>query len=162
LGAATADAAYGAVAAFGLTAISSFFVGQKFWLGLLGGLFLCYLGVRTFLRHPAEQPDASQRAGLSAAYFSSFALTLTNPTTILSFVALFAGIGLWSSSDYFAASALVAGVFLGSAAWWLLLSTSVAMFRSRLDAAWLKMVNRLSGCVIFAFGIFSLFTVRHR
>src|SRR6476620_5951210 len=54
-GAATADAAYGCVAAFGLTTVSNFLVGQRFWLGLLGGVFLCYLGVRTFVSRPPEQ-----------------------------------------------------------------------------------------------------------
>src|SRR5688572_6978734 len=90
LGAATADAAYGCVAAFGLTAISDFLVGQKFWLGLLGGIFLCYLGVRTFFTKPAPGMESRLQAvsGLGSAYVSTLFLTLTNPMTILSFVAV--------------------------------------------------------------------------
>jgi threonine/homoserine/homoserine lactone efflux protein len=158
LGAATADAAYGCVAGFGLTAISGFLIGQKIWLGLLGGLFLCYLGIRTFMGNPAQGAAESRASGLLSAYLSTLFLTLTNPMTILSFMAVFAGLGLVTSSDYFAASALVGGVFVGSALWWLLLSSSVALLESRLDSDWMRVVNRLSGLVILVFGIYSLST----
>jgi threonine/homoserine/homoserine lactone efflux protein len=100
LGAATADAAYGCVAAFALTAVSSFLVGHKSWLGLLGGLFLCCLGVRTFISSPASRVAEDRGGGLFSAYLSTLFLTLTNPMTILSFVALFAGFGLGASPDY--------------------------------------------------------------
>ena len=88
LGAASADAIYGAVAAFGLTAISSLLVQQRFLLGLLGGLFLCYLGIRTFLAKPASDAATAPRAGALMAYGSTLVLTLTNPMTILSFAAI--------------------------------------------------------------------------
>jgi len=158
LGAATADAAYGLVAAFGLTAVSDFLVGQRFWLGLLGGAFLCYLGARTFAQKPAEQAAEARGDSLLAAYASTFLLTLTNPMTILSFVAVFAGFGLGSSPDYLAATTLVIGVFAGSALWWLLLSGGVGLFRSRIGPAWMQAVNRLSGAVIFGFGVYALVT----
>src|SRR5271155_5027941 len=93
LGAATADAAYGCVAGFGLTVISSFLVGHRFWLGLLGGLFLCYLGIRTFMSKPSGKAAEVRGSGLFSAYLSTFFLTMTNPMTILSFVAVFAGFG---------------------------------------------------------------------
>ena len=86
------------------------------------------------------------------------ALTLTNPMTILSFVAVFAGFGLGSSPDYLAAGVLVTGVFIGSALWWLLLSGGVGLFQSRVDSGWMQLVNRSSGCIIFAFWIYSLST----
>jgi threonine/homoserine/homoserine lactone efflux protein len=156
LGAATADAAYGCVAGFGLTAISSFFVSQKFWLGFLGGLFLCYLGIRTFISRPAEQAAEVRRVGLLSAYLSTLFLTLTNPMTILSFAAVFAGLGLGASPDYFTASFLVTGVFLGSAFWWLLLSTCVGLFRSRINSGGMAAINRASGIVIFGFGLYAL------
>jgi|ERR1022692_1040761 threonine/homoserine/homoserine lactone efflux protein len=162
LGAATADAAYGSVASFGLTAVSSFLIGQRFWLGLLGGLFLCYLGVRTFLSPPAERPAEIRSGGLLSAYLSTLILTLANPMTILSFLAVFAGFGLGTSPDYLAASALVAGVFIGSALWWLLLSSGVAIFRSRVGFRWMQVANRLSGGLIFAFGLYSLATLLFR
>jgi len=158
LGAATADAIYGFIAAFGLTAISSALVGQRFWLGLLGGLFLLYLGGRTLLAKPAEQSAASTRAGLAGAYLSTLALTLTNPMTILSFVAIFAGLGLASQTDYGAAGVLVLGVFFGSALWWLGLSGVVGWLRARFNSQTLIWVNRLSGLVILAFGMVALWS----
>jgi threonine/homoserine/homoserine lactone efflux protein len=158
LGAATADAIYGCVAAFGLTAISSALVGHRSWLGFLGGLFLCYLGVRTFTSSAAARVAESQGRGLLSAYLSTFFLTLTNPMTILSFVAVFAGFGLGSSPNYLAAGVLVTGVFIGSALWWLLLSSGVGPFQSRVGSGWMQAINRLSGCIIFTFGIYSLLT----
>jgi threonine/homoserine/homoserine lactone efflux protein len=158
LGAATADALYGCVAGFGLTAISSFLVGQKVWLGFLGGLFLCYLGVRTFITKPAEKPAELAGTGLLSAYLSTFFLTVTNPMTILSFVAVFAGFGLGASTDYLSATTLVTGVFIGSGLWWLMLSSGVAMFRARVNSSWMSAVNRVSGGIMLAFGLYSLAT----
>lgn len=158
MGAATADAAYGCIAAFGLTAVSGALVGARLWLGLLGGLFLCFLGLRTFLSAPAARGAETLGRGLLAAYLSTFFLTFTNPMTILSFVAVFAGLGLLASPNYLAASILVAGVFVGSALWWLLLSSGVSLLQSRVGAGWMRAANRLSGCIMFAFGIYSLGT----
>ncbi len=156
LGAATADAAYGCVAGFGLTAVSGFLVGQRFWLGLLGGLFLCYLGTRTFFTKAAQNEATLGANQVLPAYFSTLLLTLTNPMTIVSFLAVFAGLGLGASSDCRAAGALVVGVFFGSALWWLLLSSAVAFFRSRVNSGWMTAINKMSGLVIFAFGLYSV------
>ena len=114
LGAATADALYGCIAGFGLAAVSRFLVEQRFWLGLLGGLFLCYLGVRTFFTKPAENPNGSRSQGLLGAYLSTFLLTVTNPMTILSFVGIFAGLGFGNLDGASAGALLVIGVFLGA------------------------------------------------
>jgi len=155
LGAATADAAYGCVAAFGITAISSFLVLHQALLGLIGGAFLCYLGVHTFLSRPAQDaPVAGSR--FIAVYGSTLLLTLANPATILSFAAVFCAFGLGSSADYMAACALVLGVFMGSALWWLVLSGGVGLLRSRVNATWMRAVNRASGCVLFSFGLYAL------
>jgi threonine/homoserine/homoserine lactone efflux protein len=160
LGAATADATYGAVAGFGLTAITSLLVGQQRGLQLVGGLFLCYLGVRTFLAAPATQAAPVGGRGLTAAYLSTLLLTLTNPATILSFVAIFAGLGVAATDgDYAAALTMVAGVFLGSAAWWLLLSGSVSRLRGAVTAARLRWVNRASGALLATAGLLSLASV---
>src|SRR6185503_6615601 len=100
LGAASADAAYGCIAGFGLTAISNFLTGQQFWLALFGGAFLCYLGIHTFISKPPPQAATVREDGLFSAYFSTLLLTLTNPATILSFMAVFAGFGLAASPNY--------------------------------------------------------------
>src|SRR5688572_21388344 len=120
LGAAAADGLYGAIAAFGLTAISDLLVRQEIWLSLVGGLFLCYLGIKTLVTMPAERPAATKAGSSATAFISTLILTLTNPMTILSFVAVFAGLGLSAGAGSYASAALmVSGVFIGSAIWWL-------------------------------------------
>lgn len=157
LGAATADAIYGCIAGFGLTFVSSFLISQQAWVRLVGGAFLCYLGLRTLLRRPAEQAASVAGRGLIGAYASTFLVTLTNPLTILSFAAIFAGLGVASSEgNYVSAAILVLGVFTGSALWWLLLSGGVGLFRARFTPRSLLWVNRVSGAVIIGFGLFAL------
>jgi threonine/homoserine/homoserine lactone efflux protein len=160
LGAATADAFYGCVAGLGLTWLSSFLLDQRQWFSLIGGLFLCYVGMRTFVSRPASQAATTQSGNLATAYLTTLMLTLTNPVTILSFIAIFAGLGLATAGgDYRSAVLLVLGVFLGSTAWWLLLSGGVSLVRDRFNAAALRWVNRVAGVVIGAFGIYALTTL---
>lgn len=160
LGAATADAIYGSIAGFGLTFISNFLISQQVWLRLIGGGFLCYLGLKTFLASPSKQAVSTNGNGLISAYVSTFFLTLTNPITILSFAAIFAGLGVGSASrNYFSAGVLVVGVFIGSALWWLLLSSGVGLFGEKLNVTGLRWVNRISGMVIIIFGIVALLSL---
>ncbi|MBI5771280.1 MAG: LysE family transporter [Verrucomicrobia bacterium] len=154
LGAATADALYGVLAALGLTAITHILLAYQPWLQFGGGAFLLYLGLAT-LRAPAPAPAASTPAAphLLAAYGSTLILTLANPLTILSFLGIFAGLGVGAAtSSAFAAGWLVVGVFLGSVAWWLFLSTAAGCLGRRLDRGGLRIVNLLSGFVIAAIG----------
>lgn len=157
LGAATADMLYGAVAAFGLTVVSDLLIGQADWLRLVGGAFLLYLGIRTFLSKPAERAAQASRSGLFGSYLSTFFLTVTNPMTILSFAAIFAGLRLGETGgDYFSAAMMVLGVFLGSASWWLGLSFGVGLLREKFTPARLAWANRISGMMIMAFGAAAL------
>jgi threonine/homoserine/homoserine lactone efflux protein len=163
LGAATADACYGMIAAFGLRAVTGVLLAAQWWLSLAGGLFLCYLGARTALARPAEASAGSNAAAsLRGAYLSTLLLTLANPATILSFVAVFAGLGLVGGAGYEAATALVAGVFLGSALWWLLLSSVTSVLGQRLDVRWLRRVNWLSAATLVGFGLYALAGLRSR
>jgi threonine/homoserine/homoserine lactone efflux protein len=160
MGAASADMFYGAVAAFGLTAVQDLLIGQSSWLRITGGIFLLYLGVRTFLSKPAEEAARSSRGGLLGAYLSTFLLTITNPITILSFIAIFAGLRLGDTNgDYFSASLMVLGVVLGSAAWWLTLSFVVGLLRDRFTIRWRTWVNRIAGLIIFGFGL-AIFAIK--
>ena len=153
LGAATADALYGCVAGFGLTVISSFLVDQRFWIQLVGGVFLLALGIRTLRSAPAERPAAASGTGLVASYASTLFLTLTNPMTILSFAGIFAALGVAETGgDLLAAAGLVLGVFIGSAGWWLLLSGGVGLMRERLSGGILRWTNRASGAILVIFG----------
>jgi threonine/homoserine/homoserine lactone efflux protein len=161
LGAATADAIYGFIAGFGLTYVSNILVGYQSWIRLVGGLFLLYLGLRTFVARPAQTPDHVEGAGLPRDYASTFFLTLTNPMTIISFAAVFAGLGIGGSTgDYGSATLLVLGVFGGSAAWWLILSGVVSLFRSRFSQRALGFVNRAAGILILGFGALAILSLR--
>ena len=159
LGAATADGVYGCVAGFGLTFVSNTLIGQQLWFRLIGGAFLCYLGLKTLLARPVEEAAPAGSNSLIGAYASTFFLTLTNPMTILSFAAIFAGLG-GAGEKYISAIVLVLGVFIGSALWWLTLSTGVSTFRTKFTPHGLRWVNRISGLVIAAFGLLALLGLR--
>lgn len=157
LGAATADACYGCVAGFGLTFISSLLINQKVWLQLVGGIFLCVLGLRYGMKPPEETTAASESRGHLFAYVSAFLLTLTNPMTILSFAAIFAGLGIAGASNgYVSSITLVAGVFAGSSLWWVVLTSSVHHLKKRLSPGMHRWINRASGGVLLLFGAWSL------
>jgi len=161
LGAATADAIYGFIAGFGLTFVSNFLIRQQVWLRIIGGGFLCFLGIRTFLSKPAEHAASARGNGLVGSYVSTFFLTITNPMTILSFAAIFAGLGVGGASgSYVSAAVLVLGVFIGSALWWFILSSGVSVFRTRFNPHRLWWVNRISGIIITGFGLIALLSLR--
>jgi threonine/homoserine/homoserine lactone efflux protein len=154
LGAACADMVYGGIAAFGIRAVSEFLLNQQVWIRTVGGLFLIYLGIRTIISVPSEREMPSSQRGLLGVFLSTFLLTLTNPMTILSFGAMFAGFGLLNEGVSYSVSGLIVlGVFLGSGLWWFLLSGGVNLLRTRFSVSLLKWVNRLSGGVITTFGV---------
>ncbi len=157
LGAATADAVYGCVAVLGLTIVSNSLVQQQAWIRLIGGLFLCILGIKLFLAKPAKRGPLASRSGLAGAYASTFFLTLTNPMTILFFAAIIAGLSPADATENtMSAGTVVMGVFIGSSLWWLILSGSVGAFRERLDLQRMQWVNRISGAIIAGFGLSAL------
>ena len=157
LGAATADAMYGSIAGFGLTIITAFLVSQQGWIHLIGGLFLVYLGIRTVFTKPAERAARAEANNFFGAYVSTLLLTLTNPQTILSFAAIFAGLGVGGGKNSILSAILVVGgVFLGSTLWWVLLTRGVSLLRGKFTPLWFLWVNRISGGVIALFGIFAL------
>ena len=158
LGVATADATYGAVAAFGLTAVTDVLVDWRRALALIGGAFLLWLAWRTIRTVPGQVATTAARPGrrgLAGAYLSIVGLTLTNPMTILSFAALFVGLGI-TAGDGPGAGLLTLGVFAGSAAWWVGLVAVVGLLRTRLTTWWLRRINVLSGLLIGAFAIVAL------
>lgn len=155
LGAAAADALYGAVGAFGVSWLIDAMVGARVPLGLGGGAFLLWLAWRTWRSRPAEKAaQAGGGAGLLACFAGTFALTLSNPATIFSFIAVFGTLGarLHSGSPW----TMVAGVLAGSALWWLLLSAGVGRLRSRFDARARLWVNRGSALLLAGFALWQL------
>ena len=156
LGVATADATYGGIAAFGLSAITDLLVGGGRLLGLVGGVFLLWLAWRTARSDPGTAATVTERrGGLPGAYLSILGLTMTNPMTILSFGALFAGLGV-TGDDAMESALITLGVFLGSGAWWVLLTTVVGALRARVTPRWLRVINVVSGVVIGAFAILAI------
>jgi threonine/homoserine/homoserine lactone efflux protein len=151
MGIAVADGLYGAVAAFGLTAVSGLLLRHAFWIGLAGGAFLVYLGVKTLLAVPAAQGELAKPASLAQAFASTLGLTLANPPTLLAFAAIFAGLGLAANADYGDAALVTLGVFLGSAAWWVVLAASAGALRARLGPRLLRAINVVSGTTILGF-----------
>jgi threonine/homoserine/homoserine lactone efflux protein len=160
LGVATADGTYGAIAAFGLGAITQVLVDARPILGLVGGVFLLWLAWTTARAEPHDPAAVapSRRGGLAGAYLSILGLTMTNPMTILSFGALFAGLGV-TSGDTAGAALITLGVFLGSSAWWVLLTAVVAALRSRVTTTWIRRINVASGIAIWVFAMISIASV---
>jgi threonine/homoserine/homoserine lactone efflux protein len=160
LGIATADAVYGSIAAFGLTLITNFLVNQQGWVRLIGGLFLIYLGLKTVITKPAERAATAKANSYFGAYASTLLLTLTNPLTILSFAAIFAGIGVGGANkSSISASTVVLGVFVGSTLWWCILTGGISLLRRKFTPRWLLWINRISGIVLILFGVFALISL---
>jgi threonine/homoserine/homoserine lactone efflux protein len=158
MGIAVADSLYSAVAAFGLTAISGFLLQHGFWLGLAGGIFLLYLGVKTLMANPVLAETSQAESTYFRAFLSTLGLTLANPPTILAFVAIFAGLGL-VASDYPTAALVVLGVFLGSASWWILLAVGAGWLRARIGPGLFRALNIVSGLSILGFAVWQFATI---
>src|SRR5262245_26662594 len=152
-GVALADASYGGIAAFGLTAVTAVLVGAKVPLGLIGGGFLIWLAIRMILAPaPSREAEVQERPGLAGAFLSIYGLTMTNPLTILSFLGIFSCLGLAGGSGIEAAL-LTVGVFLGSASWWVLLTAVIGRIRHRLTPTVMLWINRVCGAILFGFGL---------
>ncbi|MCD1295141.1 lysine transporter LysE [Methanocella sp. CWC-04] len=154
LGVATADTIYGCIAGFGITFISDLIVTGHSVLYLISAILLCYVGIRIFTSSPPDMEAEVKGKGLANAYLSTFLITIVNPVTIIAFLAVFAGMGIINSSmDHISTAMILAGIFIGSLSWWLILSLLVGYFRTRLDTGWLFKLNRLAGMIIIGFGI---------
>lgn len=158
LGAATADAAYAAVAAFGLTAISSVMVAGQNGLRAAGSLCLIYLGLKAIAQ---QNESTGRRSGapmnIASNYLSTVVLTLANPATILSFLAMFSSVmPQKAGADLNIAVQFTAGVFAGSALWWLALSSGVGMLRSRIGPRFVRLTNVLSGAMLLGFAVYAI------
>jgi threonine/homoserine/homoserine lactone efflux protein len=159
LGVAAADATYAGVAAFGLTAITTILVSGHVVLGLVGGLVIAIIGLRTIWSRPAGPAEDVERPGLVGGFISIYALTMTNPLTIVLYAGVFAGIGLAAGSSFVDAAIVTLAAWLGSAAWWVILCSVVSWARGRVSTAALLWVNRISGAALLVFGIAAIFSV---
>jgi len=154
LGAATADAAYAAMAALGTGAAIRFLDEHATAIGVAGGALLVALAASGLRRPAAEHAaPAADARGLASAFGSVLVLTLANPATILSFVAIFAGIGAAAAT---APIALASGVFAGSAAWWLFLALATAMLGRGIGARGRRAIDVAAALSLAAFGAWTI------
>ena len=152
LGVAAADATYGAVAAFGLTALTNLLVSAHTALGIIGGTIIVLIGLRTIAAHPSGPAADTDRPGLPGAFASIYALTMTNPLTIVLYAGVFAAIGLGSGGSVVDAAVVTLAILAGSGLWWVVLCSVVAWVRGRVSTTALLWVNRVSGAALVAFG----------
>lgn len=160
MGGATIDLIYAIIGGFGLTLISDFLINQKNILQLFGGLFIIYLGFKVFSSKKTNNHEKSGNQGLLISYLSSFLIAVTSPMAIVYYVAVFAGLGLVATIvNYYEASTLAAGVFLGSTIWWIILSNVVGILKDKVNDKGLIYINRFSGVILISFGIFALWSI---
>jgi threonine/homoserine/homoserine lactone efflux protein len=158
LGATTAVTIYSLIAALSLTIVTNLLLSQQFLLRLVGGIFLCYLGVKIYLSKPAEKGANIEGESLFRSYLAVLFLTITNPIAILTFTAMFAGLGLAQEGvNYISSLQVVFGVSIGSATWWLILSNGVNLLKDRLNTKVLTWINRISGIIVLIFGLIALY-----
>lgn len=154
LGAAAADMLYGGIAGFSITLVIQFLVREQFWIRFFGGILLVGIGIWYFFKRPAPlDAHIQDRASAYSDIRSAFLLTLTNPTTVLSFLALLAALGMGDPRHWWLTVFLVVGIFCGSMAWWIVLSVIVNHFRDRFNDRLLRLMNRFAGLAIGGFGI---------
>ena len=158
LGAAVADAFYGAVAAFGATIISEFLIAERSWMQRVGGVILIFMGLRLFLTRPVEEKKDVDGKGLFGDFLSTFLLTLTNPMTFVAFAAVFAtmGIGAVRGQPILTAE-LVIGVLLGSQLWWVILCGGAHALRRHFDFRKLTTMNKATGVFVMGVGVVYIF-----
>jgi len=159
MGAATTDFIYAFIGGFGLTLISGFLVSRQDIFRLIGGIFIIYLGYKIFISQPIDGNLSLTEKSLPAAFLSAFVVAITNPIALIYYISVFAGLGVVSmGNDYLSSTLLVAGVFMGSALWWFLLSQGVGLIKNKITNQNLQLVNRLSGMAIAGFGVYAIWS----
>ena len=158
MGAAVADTIYGAIAAFGVSALLVFLTGHEVAFRLLGGLFLLAVAVRTYFKAASIEGEDTSRDGKTCVggFMTGLTLTLTNPVSVLAFIGLFAGAGITGKLEILDATILVWGVFVGASAWWLTLSSGVALVRHRISEDRLSVINHATALALAVFGVWAL------
>lgn len=155
LGAAAADTIYGAIAGFSITLVIDFLLREQFWIRVLGGGMLIAIGVLYYFRKP-QTLQAGKEESTHSDFVSTFLLTLTNPTTVLSFIAVLATLGMSSQRSVWMTVFLVGGIFCGSMMWWVLLTGAVNRLRHNITNRTMLWMNRIAGLAIGGFGVVNI------
>ena len=159
LGAAVGDGIFAAIMGFGLTWIAQLIEGYAAIIELIGGALMVWMGWKTFASPPVprvvDDSEKTEGTNLLKAMASTFALTITNPVTLLSFGVMFAGLGglAGGAGSFNDASFVVAGVVGGSAGWWLVLTTVIGLFHARIDEKAMRLINRACGILVVGCGL---------
>jgi threonine/homoserine/homoserine lactone efflux protein len=162
LGAAIADTLYGAVAGFSISLVIQFVIREEFWIRLIGGILLIGIGAAYYFKAPGSLQTGAEKSA-NSDFISTLLLTVTNPTTVLSFLAALAALGLGRRRPLWQTSFLVAGIFCGSMAWWTILAGAANLLRGRITDRTMHWMNRVAGIAISAFGLLNVLLSRgHR
>ena len=152
LGIAMADVTYAFVAVFGFRIVNDFTAAYAFPLRIIGSVFLVYLGVKAWISKVSTERSDDSRNGVGFSFGSAYLLTLANPATILTFMALTASIGTTAGRSFF----LPVGIMLGSTSWWLLLTTSIYWISRRLPLTFIRFINMISSVILIMFGLYGI------
>ena len=162
LGAALADTLYGAIAGFGITLAIQFLIREEFWIRLVGGILLMVIGV-VYYRRPSRSLEAGPNvSSVNSDFVSAFLLNVTNPTTVLSFLAVLATLGIGRQRPLWQTSLLVAGIFCGSMIWWTILVSAANRLRSRITDRTMRWMDHVAAIAIGGFGLANVLLSRGR
>ncbi len=161
LGAALVDTLYGAIAGFSISLVIQFLIREQTWIRLIGGILLIAIGIVYYNKPPLSIKSEKKENSDGSDLISTFLLTATNPTTILSFLAVLAMLGLGVNRPLWETSLLVGGIFLGSMIWWVVLAGGAHFLRDKVTDGAIRWLNRIGGIAIAAFGIVNIVFSRH-
>ena len=153
LGAALADTVYGAIAAFGISLVIQFLIREESWIRVIGGIFLMGIGVVYYRKPPRPLKAGEDDSSTNSDFVSTFLLNATNPTTVLSFLAVLATLGVGRQSSLRQTLILVAGIFCGSMIWWTILACTASLLRGRMNDRTMRWMNHVAGIAIGCFGL---------
>jgi threonine/homoserine/homoserine lactone efflux protein len=159
LGAAVGDTMYGAVAGFSISFVIQFLLREEFWIRLIGGFLLIGIGFLYYFKKPQSLKEQKSDSPHSE-FISAFLLNLTNPTVVLSFLAILAALGMGQQRPPLLTLLLVGGIFAGSMLWWIILTVTTSHFRDRFNDKGMLWMNRIAGMAIGGFGIVTLILSR--
>jgi threonine/homoserine/homoserine lactone efflux protein len=161
LGIALGDGFYALIAALGLSAFSSFVLGHRQYFFIAGGLALIIFGIASlFSPEPLHEKTLklprSKGHGFISLLLQTMLLTLTNPMTIVSFIAAFSAVEFKGFEQTTQAICIALGIAVGSFFWFFLMSTIVAYFRTRVTPPIAAFIQRISGSLLIVYGILFL------
>jgi threonine/homoserine/homoserine lactone efflux protein len=136
--------------------VISFLIREEFWIRLFGGILLIGIGVVYYRKPPLSLDSGKDDSPSQSDFISTFLLAATNPTTVLSFLAVLATLGLGKQRPLWQTSLLVGGIFCGSMMWWIILVIGAQMLRNKVTENTMRWLNRVGGIAVGAFGLVNI------